>query len=104
MQDAAQTHTYTDMHLMPAAWQQVLESRPLFFAGDEQVVVSSEQEDPLLNLRQQRLHHAVALLQQLQLPLQRCWRQDLGQVAQLRYQLLQTVCILGSLCTTVSGA
>lgn len=99
MQDAARG----DTHLMAAAGQQVLEPGALLLAGNEEIVVGSEQEDSLLDVGQQGLHHLVALLQQLQLPLQHCWWQDLGQVAQLGYELLQTLGILGSLHQTVKG-
>ena len=63
---------------MPATWQQLLEPGPLLLAGNEEIVVGSEQEDSLLDLGKQRLYHLVALLQQLQLPLQHCWWKNLG--------------------------
>lgn len=63
---------------MPAAGQQVLEPGAFLLAGNEKIIVSSEQEDSLLDVGQQGLHHLVALLQQLQLPLQHRWREDLG--------------------------
>lgn len=43
------------------------------------------------------LDNIIALFQQLQLPLQHCRRQELGEVAQLRYQLLKALGILSSL-------
>ena len=88
---------------MPAAWQQILEPGALLLAGNQEIVVGSEQEDSLLDFRKQGLHHLIALLQELQLPLQHCRWKNLGQVAQLGYQLLQTFCILSSLHTSKQG-
>ena len=82
---------------MAAAWQELPESGPFLLAGYEQVIVCSEQQHTLLDVGQQGLHHLVALLQQLQLPLQNGGGQDLGQVAQLGDQLLQPLCVLGCL-------
>ena len=43
------------------------------------------------------LDNIIALFQQLQLPLQHCRGQQLGEVAQLRYHLLKALGILSSL-------
>ncbi len=75
-------------YLESATWEQLLQPGPFLLAGDQQIPVSCQQEHSLLNSGQHALDNSVPLLQQLQFPLQHRWRENLGQVSQLRYQLL----------------